>query len=268
MLKLLAFAVGIVALFPGCTAPKKTPTWAAVKAVRHPRPAVPDRDRAYAKELHETLQRSGVEHKVVTFTFRYASRIDLFRPAEGTAVIYRDTGTPAHPWWFMEESLSRPVWLPTGPVQRQVAFRLARPATIVKVDEFPAKPRAESHKQHMRLTRRPVKGPPEENAPQPAEARPAEKPKPEAAKKPAVPVNATAVPTGKPAELESQPGNAKPIKFRRAAPVLTREESAPEARPPPVAAGPGKVTPRDLELPDPVPIEPGRPGSANAKRKP
>lgn len=285
MHKLIALTVGIVALLSGCNAPQKTQTWAAVKAVRHPRPVVPDRDRSYAKELHETLQRSGVEHKVVTFTFRYTSRTSHFEPAEGTAVIYRDTGTPAHPWWFMEESLSSPVWLPTEPVERQIAFRLGRPATVVKIEEFPsktAKPCHDSHKQHVPIAKQPAKSEPAKMTPPPAETKPAEEPKTEAGKKPAAPVNIKAVPTGKlapaakpspsmkPVELQSQRKNATTIKFRRSAPVLTSEESIPEAKSPPVATGPGTAAPRSLELSDPVRVEPGRPGSTTARpnRKP
>ena len=93
---------------------------------------------AYAEKLHHALQSAHVEHKVVTFKFRYRSRLLLDREGEETAVIYRDCSTPANPWWIMAERLSTPVWLPTQPVASQVAFFLSRPTAIVKIDEFPA----------------------------------------------------------------------------------------------------------------------------------
>jgi hypothetical protein len=162
MHKLLAFAIGLVAALSGCSATQKTQTWATVKAVRHPQPGIPDRARAFAGELHTTLAHSGVEHKIVTFTFRYSGKYDMNRLAESTAVIYRDSGTPAHPWWLIDEDLSNPLWLPTESPQCQIGFRLHRPATIVKVEEFPfetartEEPRRESHKRRAALRKRPT----------------------------------------------------------------------------------------------------------------
>jgi hypothetical protein len=97
---------------------------------------VQNRDATYADKLHKTLQDARVEHKVVTFKFRYRSRLHLQREGEETAVIYRDCCTPSQPWWIMADRLSTPVWLPTAPVESQVAFYVSRPATIVKIDEF------------------------------------------------------------------------------------------------------------------------------------
>ena len=39
----------------------------------------------------------------------------------------------------MAERLSTPVWLPAEPLASQVAFYVRRPASIVKVEDFPAK---------------------------------------------------------------------------------------------------------------------------------
>ena len=115
----------------GCETPRPSRTWETVKAVRHIGPFVKDPASAYAEKLHTTLQNARVEHKVVTFKFRYRSRLLLHREGEETAVIYRDPATPAQPWWLMSERLSTPVWLPTQPLASQVAFHVRRPATLV-----------------------------------------------------------------------------------------------------------------------------------------
>ena len=136
-----------ILLLAGCETPRPSRTWETVKAVRHTGPFVENPAAAYAEKLHTTLQNARVAHKVVTFKFRYRSRLLLNREGEETAVIYRDPATPAQPWWLMSERLSTPVWLPTQPLASQVAFHIRRPATVVKVETFPAeicKPARES----------------------------------------------------------------------------------------------------------------------------
>ena len=143
----LALLAAATTLLASCEAPRPSRTWETVKAVRHSGPFEKDPASAYAEKLHTTLQNARVEHKVVTFKFRYRSRLLLHREGEETAVIYRDPATPAQPWWLMSERLSTPVWLPTQPLASQVAFHLRRPATVVKVEAFPAeicKPARES----------------------------------------------------------------------------------------------------------------------------
>lgn len=134
-----ALLTATAALFlAGCEAPRHSRTWETVKAVRHVGPFVKDPAVAYAEKLHKALQSTRVEHRVVTFKFRYRSRLLLNREGEETAVIYRDPATPAHPWWLMSERLFSPVWLPTQPLASQVAFYVRRPATVVSLDEFPS----------------------------------------------------------------------------------------------------------------------------------
>ena len=125
-------------LLAGCEAPQQSRTWETVKTVRHVGPFVKEPAAAYAEKLHTALQGARIEHKVVTFKFRYRSRLLLNREGEETAVIYRDPATPANPWWLMSERLFSPVWLPTQPVATQVSFYVSRPATVVKVEEFSA----------------------------------------------------------------------------------------------------------------------------------
>lgn len=136
-ISLLAAAAAI--LVAGCAAPRKSNTWSIVRAVPHSGPAAKAPAIEYAKELHATLQAARVEHRIVTFKFRYRSRILLNREGEETAVIYRDNATPARPWWLMSERLFSPVWLPTEPVSSQVSFYVRRPATVVKIEDFPAR---------------------------------------------------------------------------------------------------------------------------------
>jgi hypothetical protein len=217
MQKLIAFTAGAAAFLTGCQSSQTTETWKTVKAARHVAPGVRDRDRAYADELHKTLQKSRVEHKVVTFTFRYTARLRPDQIAEGTAVIYRDSGTPSHPWWLMREHLANPVWLPTEALQRQVSFYLIRPATILKVEEFPSRAATEA---------------PRHRAPARHTARLAAPVSPKIAQ-----------PTGG----DARPGQPKP-------PLVTTVEPGPQPLPP-VAAGPGGSTPRDGTLPDPTPVK-------------
>ena len=136
MQKLNALTAGIALLLTGCQPTKNSRTWEAVKAAPHTGPGIQHRSTVYALQLHKTLQRAGVEHKVVTFRFRYPSIMKIDRTGEDVAVIYKDTGTPEHPWWLMSECLWNPVWLPAGTVQRQVDFYLRRPTAIVSVAKF------------------------------------------------------------------------------------------------------------------------------------
>ena len=138
MHQLAVLTAATALLLASCEAPHQSRTWETVKAVRHSGPFTKEPAAAYAGKLHTALQNARVEHKVVTFKFRYRSRLLLNREGEETAVIYRDPATPRHPWWLMAERLSRPLWLPTAPVASQAAFYLTRPVTIVKVEDYPA----------------------------------------------------------------------------------------------------------------------------------
>ena len=134
----LALLTAAALLLASCETPRQSRTWETVKAVRHTGPFVKDPASAYAEKLHTTLLSASVPHKVVTFKFRYHSRLLLSREGEETAIIYRDCATPAQPSWLMSERLSSPVWLPKKPLESQVAFYLSRPVSVVKVEDFPA----------------------------------------------------------------------------------------------------------------------------------
>jgi len=260
MHKLIAFAAGIAAFLTGCQSPQTTQTWRTVKAVRHAAPAVENRDSAYARELHKTLQHAGVEHKIVAFTFKYTTRYNLDRDGSGTAVIYRDSATPSHPWWLMDERLFSPVWLPDESIERQVGFYLVRPANVVNVEEFPCKSSDAAKRHHdSGKTRKPdakrlkqtteSESQPEKKILPVAEIIPTGKPQPEAAKKTPPPADANAdpgekpvprvkpapsakpAPPANPADLTAQPKNGSKPKFRKSPRLLNTEDPVPS--PPP-----------------------------------
>ncbi|MEO6785779.1 MAG: hypothetical protein ABI318_06565 [Chthoniobacteraceae bacterium] len=132
----LSLLITAAIFLTGCEAAKRSRTWETVRSVPHIGPRMDTPDTAYADRLHSALHDARVEHKVVTFKFRYRSRLLLNPEGEETAVIYRDNATPAHPWWLMAERLTTPVWLPSEPVASQAAFYVSRPVTIVKVEDF------------------------------------------------------------------------------------------------------------------------------------
>jgi len=145
MQKLNPLALGIALLVAGCQPAQQSRTWETVKAAPHAGPAVRNRSAVYAQQLHTTLQRAGVEHKVVTFRFKYPDILKIEHTSEDVAVIYKDSGSPAQPWWLVADGLWNPVWLPAGAVQRQVEFYLRRRAAIVSVTNFSARGRERSN---------------------------------------------------------------------------------------------------------------------------
>ena len=132
-----ALASGIALLLVGCHA-TKSDVWQKVISTPHSTGDAEGKSRAYAAELHTTLLRAGIAHKVVTFQFRYSSKYTISGSAERTAIIYSDPAETKHPYWVMDDHLTSPVWLPEESVERQVSFYLRRPATIVSVSDFPA----------------------------------------------------------------------------------------------------------------------------------
>ena len=157
MQKLISLTAGIAILLVGCQQAQNSRTWETVKAAPHIGPGIPDRSSVYAQKLHRTLQHAGVEHRVVTFRFRYPTILKIDRTGEDVAVIYKDAGTPGNPWWLMSDCLWNPVWLPSGVVQRQVDFYLRRPAKIVSVAEFRAGSSEHDGKSACKPARKPLK---------------------------------------------------------------------------------------------------------------
>jgi hypothetical protein len=137
MLKLLLIpALLVVITLCGCQVFRRSDTWAKVTEVRVDTRSSHDPSSAYADELHRTLASERVEHKIVTYQYRYTTRLREEAVATRTAVIYRDQNTPGYPWWLMDDRTGKPVWLPNGDVQKQVQFYLRDRAEVVELREF------------------------------------------------------------------------------------------------------------------------------------
>lgn len=129
MQKLTLF--GLAVLFTGCQAFKKSDTWSKVTAHRVDTRGASDPSRIYAEDLSRELVASQVEHRVVTYQYRYRPRLREEALAQQTAVIYKDPTRPEHPWWLKDHLTSRPVWLPNVELSRQVAFYAQRDIEVV-----------------------------------------------------------------------------------------------------------------------------------------
>jgi hypothetical protein len=134
MQKSFVLTAGLILALSGCQS--KSPIWQKVVETSHATGDAEDGPRAYAGELHRVLTEAAVPHKVVTFEFGYRGTFDPFLTAHRTAVIYRDSASTKHPWWIMDGTLDRPVWLPTASVERQVSFYVRRPAKVLEVNDF------------------------------------------------------------------------------------------------------------------------------------
>jgi hypothetical protein len=77
-----------------------------------------------------------VPHRVVRYRYSYNSRFDGIGDAERSALLYYDKTTTRYPWWLTDDRVARPVWVPSLPIDRQVAFYLRRPVKIVGVEAF------------------------------------------------------------------------------------------------------------------------------------
>jgi hypothetical protein len=242
MHKLTILTAGMAMLATGCQFTAPSPTWELVRKAPHTGPGASERGRTYAEELHKLLQKAGVEHKVVTFTFRYPTSLMIDAPAEDVAVIYKDAASPGHPWWLATDCLWRPIWLPTQSVARQIDFYLARPTQIVSVAEYPAGAPAKSKVRKSRAGSRMTAddagskkaGGAAEKAPEPVLQPP-----------PGV------EPSGQPAPKE-QPQVAPPMPAPKPAGAPEDGKPAPKVEPPPIRSGPPKTIPVRIELSEPV----------------
>lgn len=233
----------------GCqmTAPSKT--WETVKSVPRTGPGVKDRPGTYAERLHKLLQQAGIEHKIVTFTFRYPTSMMVDAPTQDTAVIYKDTASPEHPWWLAAESLWSPMWLPTQSLGRQIDFYLARPSAVVSVAEYPAAATAPAKARRPRTKA--------DHAARKADSHSgtAEQPAGEKASPAGAPLSGKE-PAGQPAPIGEGP--ATPAPGRTPTPVGNPPDGAPEkpapkAEPPPTRPAPPKTVPVFLDL-APAPV--------------
>ncbi len=130
MSKPLSLSIAACIALSGCQIFHKSPTWKTVVRTRVAVPRGEDASRVYADGLHHRLQAGRVEHKVVTYEYRYRSRLRDDATAERTAVIYRDDANPKYPWWIKDESRGRPTWLPNGNVKEQLEFYVGRDVQV------------------------------------------------------------------------------------------------------------------------------------------
>lgn len=203
----LVLAAGLT--FAACEGSKQKTTWQKVTETKPDKVAAGDSGTAYANKLHGVLTAAKVEHKIITYQYRYQTRMRDEAVGTHTAVLYKNNSNPRHPWWLMDERLGKPVWLPGEDVNRQVSFYLRRTAQVVEQKQFPiGEPRAGGTML--------AKNSPVVPAGEPAVTRIAR------AKKAPVPATATA---------QTAP-QAGPVPFVRLAPA-TREDAIPFTSPTP-----------------------------------
>ncbi|MEA3209984.1 MAG: hypothetical protein QOE70_3041 [Chthoniobacter sp.] len=136
MHKPISVSLVVALTLSGCSAFQTSPTWKKVVETRAGHAPTTEPDPAYADRLHRVLASDQVEHKVVTYQFRYQTALREEAVGTGTAVVYRDATTPSYPWWLMDETLTAPVWLPNGEVARQLSFFLHHQASVISEQDF------------------------------------------------------------------------------------------------------------------------------------
>ncbi len=150
MHKPIALATSAALLVTGCQS--KSLTWHKVMATPKAVGDAERGDRAYASELHRNL--GATPHKVVTFEVDYFSKLRGSETTQRTAVFYHDEQNQKHPWWVMDSTLDKPVWLPNRPLTEQVSFFARRDARVVEVHDYTVS--REKSVQQLELARRPV----------------------------------------------------------------------------------------------------------------
>ena len=120
-----------------CEGSKQKTTWEKVRDTRPDKVAAADPGEAYADKLHKMLTTEKVEHKVVTYQYRYQTRMRDEAVGTHSAVLYKDNSDPRNPWWLVDERTGKPVWLPGEDVNTQVGFYLRRTAQVVEQKQFP-----------------------------------------------------------------------------------------------------------------------------------
>ena len=136
MHKTISLTLAVCVTLTGCSVFKKSQTWEKVTKAKPDLRGEGDPSKAYASQLHRELAKDNVEHKVVTYQYRYKTRLREEAVGVRTAVVYKDKTNPNNPWWITDERLGKPVWLPNGQLDKQVGFYLRRDAEIVEQHDF------------------------------------------------------------------------------------------------------------------------------------
>lgn len=134
MSKPLSIALCLCLLLTGCQIFRKSPTWDKAVNTRISVPREGDTSEQYAAGLHREFRADRIEHKVVTYQYRYSSRLRQDATARRTAVIYRDDTNPKYPYWLKDETSNRPVWLPNGDTAQQLRFYVGREVEILDAE--------------------------------------------------------------------------------------------------------------------------------------
>ncbi len=140
MLKSPALSLALCLGLAGCHVFERSAAWTQASRVRPGETSRdPDPSSAYAAKLHQAFAERGMEHKVVLYQYRYTTRRHEEAIGTRTAVIYRDSATPRHPWWLKDDRLITPFWLPNGSLDKQLSFYLRRPAEVLEQTDYPAR---------------------------------------------------------------------------------------------------------------------------------
>lgn len=144
--------LSLLTLWTGCRLFHSSETQIIVKQARSS-----GKDGDALTAIHSALAQHGIAHKLVQFRYQvnvrplnfsfgrdnyYFSNTPLTwlpsRPEtrERAGVIYRDNADPKNPWWYVDGKVSRPIWLPSEDVQRQVNFAMHHSVNLVSVEDF------------------------------------------------------------------------------------------------------------------------------------
>lgn len=119
-------AAAALSLLSGCQLFQKSEAWDIVMHSKIPGRGDEAQSDSYARELQRRLAAHGIDARVVAFHYGVNMR-------EGgpvytrSAVVYRNDTTPKVPWWLMDNTLNRPVWLPNATVEEQLRFAEKQP---------------------------------------------------------------------------------------------------------------------------------------------
>ena len=137
MTKPTSLVLAVCLTLAACEGSKQKTTWQKVTETKPDKvAATTDAGEAYTAKLHKLLTAQKVEHKVVTYQYRYQTRMRDEAVGTHTAILYKDNSDPQNPWWLKDERLGKPLWLPGQDVNKQVAFYLRRDAQVTEQKEF------------------------------------------------------------------------------------------------------------------------------------
>ena len=137
MNKPCSLALAVCLTLTACNESKQKSTWQKVRETTPDKvAATADPNEAYTKKLNKVLNENKVEHKVVTYQYRYKTRMREEAVGTHSAIVYKDNSDPQNPWWLVNERTSKPVWLPGQDLNKQISFYLRRKAEVTEEKVF------------------------------------------------------------------------------------------------------------------------------------